>query len=70
MKQSTDKAQASSTKQFFVSMLTRDVTLDDAILDLDNYLNGLAKDDFSIKHNCGIPRNVAINHSFKMEKQR
>ena len=41
MKQSTDKAQASPTKQFFVSMLTRDISLDDAILDLiDNCLDG------------------------------
>jgi hypothetical protein len=41
MKQSTDRAQASPTKQFFVSMLTRDISLDDAILDLlDNCLDG------------------------------
>jgi hypothetical protein len=41
MKQSSDKAQASPTKQFFVSMLTRDISLDDAILDLlDNCLDG------------------------------
>ena len=41
MKQSTDKAQASPTKQFFVSMLTRDISLADAILDLvDNCLDG------------------------------
>lgn len=41
MKQNTDKAQASPTKQFFVSMLTRDISLDDAILDLiDNCLDG------------------------------
>lgn len=41
MKESTDKAQASPTKQFFVSMLTRDISLDDAILDLlDNCLDG------------------------------
>lgn len=41
MRQSTDKAQASPTKQFFVSMLTRDIGLDDAILDLiDNCLDG------------------------------
>lgn len=41
MKQSADKAQASPTKQFFVSMLTRDIGLDDAILDLlDNCLDG------------------------------
>lgn len=41
MKSSTDKAQASPTKQFFVSMLTRDISLDDAILDLvDNCLDG------------------------------
>src|SRR5512140_3362542 len=41
MKQGTDKAQASPTKQFFVSMLTRDISLADAILDLvDNCLDG------------------------------
>lgn len=41
MKESSDKAQASPTKQFFVSMLTRDISLDDAILDLlDNCLDG------------------------------
>lgn len=38
---SNDVAQASPTKQFFVSMLTRDISLDDAILDLlDNCLDG------------------------------
>lgn len=41
MKPTADKAQASPTKQFFVSMLTRDISLDDAILDLlDNCLDG------------------------------
>lgn len=41
MKQSNDRAQATPTKQFFVSMLTRDISLDDAILDLlDNCLDG------------------------------
>lgn len=36
-----DVAQASPTKQFFVSMLTRDISLSDAILDLvDNCLDG------------------------------
>ncbi|MBF0956152.1 MAG: hypothetical protein HXK15_07140, partial [Actinomyces sp.] len=40
-KPSTDQAQASPTKQFFVSMLTRDIGLADAILDLlDNCLDG------------------------------
>ncbi|WP_061958324.1 ATP-binding protein [Cupriavidus pauculus] len=40
-KPSTDTAQASPTKQFFVSMLTRDISLADAILDLlDNCLDG------------------------------
>jgi hypothetical protein len=38
---SRDCAQASPTKQFFVSMLTRDINLADAILDLvDNCLDG------------------------------
>jgi hypothetical protein len=41
MKLSTDTAKAVPTKQFFVSMLTRDIKLDDAILDLiDNCLDG------------------------------
>jgi hypothetical protein len=41
MKLSTDRAQATPTKQFFVSMLTRDISLADAILDLlDNCLDG------------------------------
>ena len=36
-----DFAQASPTKRFFVSMLTRDISLADAILDLlDNCLDG------------------------------
>jgi Histidine kinase-, DNA gyrase B-, and HSP90-like ATPase len=41
MKPSQDTAKAVPTKQFFVSMLTRDISLDDAILDLiDNCLDG------------------------------
>lgn len=41
MKLSKDTAKAVPTKQFFVSMLTRDISLDDAILDLvDNCLDG------------------------------
>ncbi len=41
MKSTEDKAQATPTKQFFVSMLTRDISLEDAILDLvDNCLDG------------------------------
>lgn len=32
-KPSNDRAEASPTKQFFVSMLTRDISLADAILD-------------------------------------
>lgn len=40
-KSSGDRAEASPTKQFFVSMLTRDISLADAILDLlDNCLDG------------------------------
>jgi hypothetical protein len=40
-KLTTDQAQASPTKRFFVSMLTRDINLADAILDLlDNCLDG------------------------------
>lgn len=41
MKPGTDTAKAVPTKQFFVSMLTRDIKLEDAILDLiDNCLDG------------------------------
>lgn len=41
MKKTADRAEASPTKQFFVSMLTRDIKLEDAILDLiDNCLDG------------------------------
>lgn len=41
MKPSADTATAVPTKQFFVSMLTRDIRLEDAILDLiDNCLDG------------------------------
>ncbi|QDH68953.1 ATP-binding protein [Marilutibacter alkalisoli] len=41
MKLSKHTAKAVPTKQFFVSMLTRDISLDDAILDLvDNCLDG------------------------------
>src|SRR5262245_30807145 len=40
-KASGDRAQAVPTKRFFVSMLTRDISLADAILDLiDNCLDG------------------------------
>jgi len=40
-KPTNDRAEASPTKQFFVSMLTRDISLADAILDLvDNCLDG------------------------------
>lgn len=40
-KNSVDSAQATPTKRFFVSMLTRDISLADAILDLlDNCLDG------------------------------
>jgi hypothetical protein len=40
-KPTADRAEASPTKQFFVSMLTRDINLADAILDLlDNCLDG------------------------------
>ena len=43
-KPSEDRAQASPTKQFFVSMLTRDISLSDAILDLvDNCLDGVLR---------------------------
>lgn len=40
-KETPDRAEASPTKRFFVSMLTRDISLADAILDLlDNCLDG------------------------------
>lgn len=60
-KPSTDQAQASPTKQFFVSMLTRDISLADAILDLlDNCLDGALR----IAH--GTEVNYA-NHFVKIE---
>jgi len=50
-KPSTDTAQASPTKQFFVSMLTRDISLADAILDLlDNCLDGALR----LAHGAGV----------------
>src|SRR4051812_40964415 len=40
-----DKAKVSPTKAFFVYMLTRDISLSDAILDLvDNSLDGVLRD--------------------------
>lgn len=80
--------QAGPTKQHFVSMLTRDGSLNDTLL--DNCLNGamriadgdtvdyaqrivrikLARDEFSIKDNCGgILSEVAINYAFKMGQE-
>ena len=65
-KPSTDAAQASPTKQFFVSMLTRDINLADAILDLlDNCLDGAmrlanGKDVDYAKHFVNIE--IAENH--------
>jgi hypothetical protein len=34
------KAIANPTKEFFVTMITRDITLEDCILDLDNSVDG------------------------------
>lgn len=65
-KLSTDHAEASPTKRFFVSMLTRDINLADAILDLlDNCLDGAlrlangGKVDYS-QHCVNI--NLAADH--------
>jgi len=45
-----DYAQAAPTKQFFVSMLTRDISLSDAILDLvDNCLDGALRTANGVK---------------------
>jgi hypothetical protein len=42
------KINASPTKDFFVSMLTRDITLEDAILDLlDNCVDGILRNDLT-----------------------
>jgi len=39
---------ASPTKDFFVSMLTRDISLDDAILDLlDNCVDGILRNELT-----------------------
>lgn len=60
-KPSEDHAQASPTKQFFVSMLTRDISLADAILDLlDNCLDGALR----IAHGAEV--NYA-NHCVRIE---
>lgn len=60
-KPSNDHAEASPTKQFFVSMLTRDIDLADAILDLlDNCLDG------ALRLANGQPVNYA-NHFVKIK---
>ena len=88
MSNENNEAKAYPTKSFFVSMLTRDIKLEDAILDLlDNCLDGalraakgttvdyskhrvsiiIDEATFQIEDDCGgIPRDVAVNHAFKM----
>ena len=47
----TSKAQGAPTKEFFVGMLTRDIELSDAILDLlDNCLDGVMRQKKSINN--------------------
>lgn len=66
MKLSTDTAAASPTKQFFVSMLTRDIKLEDAILDLiDNCLDGVLRLDNDGKPDyskCLVKITLATDH--------
>lgn len=77
---------ASPTKEFFIEMLTRDIPLDRAILDLiDNSVDAaqsnevanpevrltLNKDEFLISDNCGgIPENVAKEYAFRFGRPK
>src|SRR5690606_37009001 len=50
--QAYGRIDASPTKDFFVSMLTRDITLEDAILDLlDNCVDGILRNDLTATRN-------------------
>lgn len=68
MRESTDRAQASPTKRFFVSMLTRDIKLEDAILDLiDNCLDGALRQGHGGKPEYGsywVKITLAKDHFF------
>lgn len=77
---------ASPTKEFFIEMLTRDIPLDRAILDLiDNSVDAaltnrieqpevrliLEKDKFEIWDNCGgIPEKVAKEYAFRFGRPK
>lgn len=63
-KLTNDQAQASPTKQFFVSMLTRDINFADVILDLlDNCLDGaLRHADGGIVRLCAAFREAPTRH--------
>lgn len=60
-KPTNEQVQASPTKQFFVSMLTRDVSLADAILDL---LNNCLNDALRLAHGDDVDY---ARHSMKIE---
>ncbi|HDU8642531.1 ATP-binding protein [Morganella morganii] len=78
---SDNKINANPTKEFFIDMLTRDIALDRAILDLidnsvdasrqegkpDSWIRLTLKDDkFEIYDNCGgIDRHIAKNYAFR-----
>jgi len=69
-KPSRDQAQASPTKQFFVSMLTRDISLADAILDLvDNCLDGALRlaDGSDVDYAKHFVRIELANNHFSIE---
>lgn len=76
-----NKINANPTKEFFIEMLTRDIALDRAILDLiDNSVDAsrqennptswiklyLSEDKFEIYDNCGgMDRHIAKNYAFR-----
>lgn len=70
MRPSADIAQATPTKQFFVSMLTRDISLADAILDLvDNCLDGALRlaDGNNVNYSKHIVKISLTSSSFSIE---
>ena len=70
MRPSADIVQATPTKQFFVSMLTRDISLADAILDLvDNCLDGALRlaDGNNVNYSKHIVKISLTSSSFSIE---
>lgn len=69
-----DAAQASPTEQFFVSMLTRDISLADAILDLPalstlERLTMESADDAQIKMGFTLPKSDMGEYPFDVFKK-